>query len=242
MSADKAATDSGRALLSTLSDDLALPLLQIKTTLELFSDLRLSKDQKTIIDSLGISTDAGLRLLEAYRLALSLADTSELPLEPVAIGAVLNDVAHQLNPLALAYETELWVDTQSSLKPALANSPSLTIALHCLAISLIRAQAAAEPHKKGRILLGAHRSEDGHIVTGVFGSVKGVGERALRSARSLGSRARQPVFGVPAGTASGVLVADMLCARMWSPLKSTHYQNLDGLATVVPISKQLNFV
>ena len=235
-------TASGRALLSTLSDDLALPLIQIKTSLELFDSARLPKSQKDLVDSLGLSAESGLQLLEAYRLAMSLADTSELPLEPVAIGTILSDVAHQLGPLAKRYQVEIWVDTQSQLKPALAHSPSLVTALNCLGVSLIRAVSSDKPRKKASLLLGAHRAPDGQIITGVFSTAKAISDQALRSARGLQGKARQPISGMPAGSSSGVLVADMLCARMWSPLRAASYQNLNGLATLVPISKQLNLV
>jgi len=233
----------GAALLSTLSDDLALPLVQIKTTLELLDSPNLTKTQKQLINSLGLSTEAGLQLLEAYRLALSLADTTQLPLEPIAIGSVLNDVAHQLTPLARAYNTELWVDTQGSLKPALAHQPSLITALNCLGASLIRVQSANSTKMRCRILLGAHSDPEGQIITGVFtASSGGISQRALKAARNLSGKAHQPVLGVPTGTASGVLVADMLCSRIWQPLRATRHQNLSGLATLIPISKQLNFV
>lgn len=233
---------SGAALLSTLSDDLALPLVQIKTAIELLDTTKLNKSQKELVGSLGLSTHIGLKLIEAYRLALSLADTSQLPLEPVAIGAVLSDVAHQLSPLARTYNTELWVDTQPSLKPVLAHQPSLITALSCLGVSLIRSQQGDEPKAQNLVLLGAHRHSDGQVVTGVYASAKGISEQALRAARNLQGRARQPLVSVPAGTASGILVADMLCSRIWQPLRATRHQNMYGLATIVPISKQLNFV
>ncbi len=233
---------SGAALLSTLSDDLTLPLVQIKTALELLDITKLNKSQKEIVESLGLSTQTGLKLIEAYRLALSLADTSQLPLEPVAVGAVLSNVAHQLSPLASIYNTDLWVDTQSHLKPVLAHQPSLITALNCLGISLIRAQELDRAKERGKLLLGAHRHSDGQVVTGVYAPSRGLSEQALRAARNLQGRARQPLVSVPAGTASGVLVADMLCAKIWQPLRATRHQNMYGLATVVPISKQLNFV
>lgn len=221
---------------------MALPLVQIKTVLELFDTSSLKADQKELLHSLGLSTEAGLRLIEAYRLALSLNDTVELPLEPIAIGSVLNDVAHDLTPLANRYGIEIWLDVQPHLKPALAHQPSLMTAIDCLGSSLIRANASASGKRKGRVLLGAHRSPEGEIITGVFSSGEGVSQRALRAARRLSGRARQPLTGVPAGTASGVLVADMLCSRIWRPLSYARHNRLDGLATLVPISRQLNLV
>lgn len=230
-----------RALLGTLSDDLALPLVQIKTTLELLGESRLNKVDKDLVYSLGLSAEAGLKLVEAYRLALSLGDNTQLPLEPVAIGAVLANVAHQLSPLAAAYQIDLWIDIQPKLTPVLAHEPSLLTALSCLGGSIIRAQASGGDGSRGRVVLGAHRHSDG-TVTGVYSSARGVSQHALRAARNLAGKARQPLPDVPAGTASGVLVADMLCAKIWRPLSVGRYQSLDGLATLVPISQQLNLI
>lgn len=229
------------ALLSTLSDDLTLPLVQIKTTLELLELDRLNARQSDLVRSLGLSAEAGLQLVEAYRLAMSLADTAELPLEPVSIGLVLNSSAHQLESIAKQYNTELWVDSQTHMPPVLAHQASLVTAFSCLGASLIRAQSATSSDK-GRVLFGAHRHPNGQIVAGVYSSANGVSKRALQAARSLQGRARRPLIGMPAGTASGVLVADMLCARIWRPLSTSRYHNLDGLTTLVPISNQLNLV
>jgi hypothetical protein len=38
------------------------------------------------------------------------------------------------------------------------------------------------------------------------------------------------------------LVADMLCAALWQPLRAAAHNNLAGLATSLPVSKQLKFV
>ncbi|MGH7156646.1 MAG: hypothetical protein ACREGG_00815, partial [Candidatus Saccharimonadales bacterium] len=76
----------------------------------------------------------------------------------------------------------------------------------------------------------------------VFSNVQGLSDRTLRAARSLIGKARQPLPAVPAGAAAGVLVADMLCSIMWQPLRAAAHNNLAGLATSIPVSKQLKFV
>ncbi|HVS78999.1 MAG TPA: hypothetical protein VHD84_01785, partial [Candidatus Saccharimonadales bacterium] len=70
----------------------------------------------------------------------------------------------------------------------------------------------------------------------------GLSDRTLRAARSLVGKARQPLPAVPAGAATGVLVADMLCSAMWQPLRAAAHHNLPGLVTALPASKQLQFV
>lgn len=230
-------------MLAALSDDLALPLLQVKTTLELLELEKYSKKTTPVhTRSMLLNVESGLQLIEAYRLALRTGSSESLPLEPVAVGSVLQDVAHQLAPYAAQYSTQLEVEVKGRLKPVLAHKPSLVAAIQVLSASLIRAQAAEKRQKNYRLLLAAHRSDENGIATGVFSSMNGLSDRTLRSARSLIGRARQPLPQVPVGAASGVLIADMLCAAMWQPLRASAHQGMGGLSTSVPSSKQLNFV
>jgi K+-sensing histidine kinase KdpD len=232
-----------RALLAALSDDLSLPLIQIKTSLELLEvDNFARRAIRTQASAMSLSADSGLQLIEAYRLALRATGDNALPLEPVAVGAVLQDVAHQLTPYAKQYNIELEVDVQGRLVPALAHKPSLMAAIQVLSASMVRAQAAQDNQKSYRILLGAHRTPDNVITTGVFSNVHGLSDRTLRAARHLVGRARQPLPSIPAGAAGGVLIADMLCAAMWQPLRAAAWRNMGGLTTVVPAAQQMQFV
>ncbi|MEX2007101.1 MAG: hypothetical protein WD877_02985 [Candidatus Saccharimonadales bacterium] len=231
-----------RALLIALSDDLALPLLQVKTGLEV---LEANPDQarvKKSTEAMSLSAEAGLRLIEAYRHALAAAESGSLPLEPLAIGAVLDEVAHRISPYAKQYSTVIEVDVAGRLRPVLAHQPSLFSAMEVLSTSLLRAQAAQSQASRYRIVLGAHRSIDNGIAAGVYGNVNGLSDKTLRAARGLVGRARQPLPALPPGAASGVLIADMLCSLMWQPLRASAHRNIPGLATAIPASKQLKFV
>jgi signal transduction histidine kinase len=231
-----------RALLIALSDDLTLPLLQIRSSLEVLETGAVSsKAAKEHFHVMSMSADTGLHLAEAYRLILQSEKLADLPLEPVAIGAVLEEVAHKLSPYAKEYSTELYIDVQGRLNPVLAHQPSLAAALECLSSSLIRAQAAQTKQKDYRIVLGAHRSNN-LVAAGVFSNVQGLTDRTLRAARSLSGNARQPMTALPAGAASGVLLADMLCSALWQPLRASAHKNMPGLAVSIPSSKQLTLV
>ena len=227
----------------TLSEDLALPFLQIKSSIELLAEQNFSKAAARSHTALSaLSADSGLQLIEAYKLLLSAEDNLKQPPEPVAIGAVLEDIAHQLAPYAKQYNTALEVSVQPRLAPVLAHQPSLASALEILGSSLIRAQSAQTESKNYKLVLGAHRSPDNAIAAGAFSSVQGLSDRTLRAARSLVGKARQPLPAVPAGAAAGVLIADMLCAAMWQPLRAAAHHNLPGLVTALPASKQLHFI
>jgi hypothetical protein len=227
----------------TLSEDLALPLLQIKSSLELLADQNFGRAAaRAHAATSALSADSGLQLVEAYKMLLSVDDILRQPLEPVAVGAVLDGIAHKLSPYAKQYDTALEVSVQPRLAPVLAHQPSLSAALEILGSSLIRAQAAQTEGKNYKLVLGAHRSPDSAIAVGAFSSVQGLSDRTLRAARSLVGKARQPLPAVPAGAAAGVLIADMLCAAMWQPLRAAAHHNLPGLVTALPSSKQLQFV
>ncbi len=227
----------------TLSEDLTLPLLQVKSSLELLESENYAKNSaRRHVQSTALNVDTGLLLVEAYRLLLSSAEHSELPMEPLAIGAVLEEIAHKLTPYAKQYHTQLEVSVQSRLAPILAHQPSLSAALEVLSSSFIRAQIAQTEKKSYQLLLGAHRMPDNVIAAGVFSGMQGLSDRTLRAARSLIGKARQPLPAIPAGAAAGVLVADMLCSAMWQPLRAAAHNNLPGLVTSIPASKQLKFV
>ena len=232
-----------RALLIALSDDLTLPLLQIRSGLENLDAGKLKEAQaKEQLRLMSLSADTGLHLAEAYRLVLQSEKLVDLPLEPLAIGAVLEEVAHKLSPYAKEYATELYVDVQGKLNPVLAHQPSLAAALECLSASLIRAQAAQTKQKHYRLILGAHRSANNTVATGVFSNVQGLSDRTLRAARSLSGNARQPLTSLPAGAASGILLADMLCSTLWQPLRASAHKSIPGLVVGIPASKQLQLI
>jgi hypothetical protein len=228
-----------RSLLAALSDDLSLPLLQIKTTLEMMDH---EASDNAAAHSMRLSAEAGLQLIEAYRLALRAADHDIARMEPVAIGAILQDVADNLEPYAKQYATDLIVDVQGNLTPVLAHKPSLQAALQCLGASMIRAQAAAAHQKRYYLMLGAHRGANGVIAAGVFSEVTELSDKTLRTAHSLVGKAHQPLPDIPAGAASGVLIADMLCSSMWQPLRAAAHRRIGGLATHVPMSNQMQFI
>lgn len=233
-----------QALLAALSDDLALPLLQIKSSLEILEEDEFNKKAaRASAEQMLLSVENGLQLLEAYKLTLRINRSIEtLVFEPVAIGSVLHDVAHQLTPYAKKYATDLQVDISGKLTPVLTHQPSLQIAIQILSTSLIRAQSAQVQQKRYKLLLGARRSSESVISTGVYSSIEGLSDKTLRSARSLIGRARQPLPSLPPGATSGVLIADMLCSSMWQPLRAAAHSGMHGLATAIPVSKQLQFV
>jgi len=232
-----------RALLVALAGDLSLPLVHVKSALELINaDEFRKKTAREQSNEMQLSVETGLQLVEAYRLLLRSDEILSAPFQPVSIGAVLEEVAHRLYPYAKQYSTDITVDIQGRFAPVLADEASLSSAMEVLGFSIIRAQAAQSQQDKYQLVLGAHRLAENVVAAGVFSNVHGLSDRSLRAARSLAGQARQPLPAVPPGTASGILLADMLCSALWQPLRSAAHRNLGGLVTSLPTSKQLHFV
>lgn len=227
----------------TLSEDLALPLLQIKSSLDLLESQNFAKAAaRQHAQQSSLSIDTGMQLIEAYKLLLNAESQINLEIEPVSVGATMETIAHKLSPYAKQYNTAIEVSVQPRLAPVLAHQASLSAALEILGSSIIRAQSSQTEQDKYLMVLGAHKSVDHLVAAGVFSSVHGLSDRTLRAARSLVGKARQPLPAVPAGAAAGVLVADMLCTTLWQPLRAAAHHNLPGLVTSLPSSKQLQFV
>jgi hypothetical protein len=226
-----------------LSRDLALPLTQIKSSIELLDADNFGENTaREVSANVSLSAEAGIQLLEAYHLLLSADNILNEDLVAVSIGSVLEEIAHSVSPYAKRYATDLVVDIQGRFAPVLAHPASLSSALEVLATSLIRAQAAQSQKDKYRLVLGAHRLPEGAVAAGAFCSVRGLSDRSLRAARSLVGQARQPLPAIPPGAASGILIADMLCGALWQPLHTSAHHGLFGLATELPITNQLQFV
>lgn len=232
-----------QALLVAMATDLALPLTVVKTGLELMEDAGYAKSTvRPQAKNMTLAVEAGFQLIETYRLLLQSDEILKGAPRPIAIGAVMEEVAHQLTPFAREYSTAIEVDVQNRLTPVLVHQPSLNAVLQSLSYSLIRAQAAQAETADSRLILGAHRSANSVIAAGVFSDIEGLSDRSLRAAHSLMGQARQPLPAVPPGAASGILIADMLCAAMWQPLRAAAHHHLSGLVTALPTSSQLNLV
>src|SRR3989344_6569266 len=81
------------ALLAALSDDLSLPLLQIKSSVETLEQVSFGRAAaRAQAEKILLSADNGLQLIEAYRLVLKSGQLAGGEFEPVAIRAVLQEV------------------------------------------------------------------------------------------------------------------------------------------------------
>lgn len=226
-------------LLQVLAEQMKLPLLQIARRAEL---ARLNGDTETSLDTIELTADGALQLIDSYLLSLKLAQAqASLQLEPVSISAVLNQTAHQLDKLAKQYDCELELHLAGRYEPIMAHRAGLEAALTSLGYVFIEAQSNA-PHTNRPVLkLAAHRSKTG-IVAGLFADLDGLSADMYRRARSLYGHARQPLNQLSSSSGAGIFVADSLLSSMSARLRIAHHQKLTGLAATFSSSNQLHLV
>lgn len=138
-------------MVSMLADQLRVPLVQIQQLMELGGD--------GAMQSASILSIQSLRAIDAFLLS---RDVSELRIEPVAVGAVLYDVAHELEPLAKQYGRYIEIDHRAKYGSLLTNKRHLEYVLGLIGEVLI-----TSPAETKHVVLGSHSSQR-EVVAGVF--------------------------------------------------------------------------
>lgn len=228
--------EADERLLQALAEQMKSPLLQIARSSEL---ARMTKKYQTQLQTIELTADTALKLLDNYLLSIKLA-RMHAELEPVSVGAVLNETAHELSKLAASNQCELQVHLSGKYEPIMAHRQGLEAALASLGYVFIEAQTAAQSKDKPILKLAAHRSNNG-IVAGMFANFEGLSVDMYRRAKQLYGNARQPLPGMTAAGGAGVFVADSLLDTMSAHLRVAYHQRQSGLAATFIPSHQLSF-
>jgi hypothetical protein len=232
----KLSVQANERLLHALAEQMKLPLLQTARSAEL---ARLTGQPLIQLDTIELTADTALKLLDNYLLSLRLARSAVL--EPVSVSAVLNSAAHQLSKLAKQYQCELQLHLSGKYEPIIADFVGLESALTSLGYVFIEASNAAAHEHPPVIKLAAHRGKKG-IVAGMFIDTEGLSSDMFRRAHELYGRARQPLAGLTATSGAGVFVAESLLNTMSVRLRPAHHQKLSGLAATFLPSQQLQLI
>ena len=225
-------------LLLSVVEQLKLPLMNIARYAELVG----RQPDAAELDTIKITADATLQLLDSYILGIQLAgqESESFEIEPVSVASVLYDAGNQLQPIAKAYGVELDLQIDGKYGPVMAHRRGLQSALVSLGYSLVEALPAMEvPQLK--LELSAHRCRYG-IVAGLYCETEQVTTQALRLGRQLYGRARQPLGGISHTSGAGVFVADAILQSMKSQLTVSHHRKMHGLGAVLPLNPQLQFI
>ncbi len=228
---------SSATLLRSIAEQLTSPLTIISREAELaqlsghFSD---SPDAQVI----HAQATAALTLVESYLLGMQLLEGQEqLTIEPVSVSSLLVDVAHELQGFARQYHTRLDVRIAGKYEPVMAHQAGLKAALLAVGYALLEGYSRPE----GRLTLAVHRTPHG-IVTGLYGDFESITGGQWRRALQLQGRAAQSFGAICKGSGAGLFIAETILGAMETRLHVDRHQNMQGLATTLQPSQQLQFV
>ncbi|CAN5385521.1 hypothetical protein BH10PAT3_BH10PAT3_5130 [soil metagenome] len=228
-----------RLLFTSLAEQVKLPFVQIAHAAEL-SRLHPGKDElEQLFKTISLTSEAAMKLIDGYLLSVQLQQKPGLPLEPVSLGSVLYDTAHQLDAYAKAHDCTLELHVQGKYGPVMARPEVVRTAIESLGYSFI--EAAGRKGASTRIMLAARKTAGG-MSAGVFSDTDRLSSSLFKQAKVLKGLARQPLGEFSAGSGAGVFVADALFAWLDSQMRVARFQALQGLAATLIPSRQLSLV
>lgn len=190
-------------MVSMLADQLRVPLVQIQQLAELGGE--------GLQQAVAILSTQSLRAIDGFLLS---RDVSELQFEPVSVGAVLYDVAHDLTPLAKQYRREIEIDHRAKYGSLLTNRRHLEYVLGLIGEVLITAPAGSR-----NIILGSHSSQR-EVVAGVFADEQ-TSDRELWHRRA------------------SYEIASVLAQQLSSHIRSYRHRSMPGMGVRLTPSRQL---
>jgi C4-dicarboxylate-specific signal transduction histidine kinase len=221
--------------LLTLAEELKLPLVQIAR----LSESTRAEYRPESVEAIELTAQSALTLVDGLLLSLRLYTTDEPQLQPIALGAVLQDTAHSLSAYAQQRDCRLQLHVGARSSLVIADPVILQAALASLGLMFI--EASSQQQKPPVVTLAAHRSRWG-MVTGLYSQQPGLSTDLYRRAHQLFGRATRPLSQFVAGNGAGAVIADALLHTMSSQLHISHHQKQPGLAATLLPSQQLHLV
>jgi len=223
------ATDTPQVPLATLAQHVRQSLLQIAQYAQS------GAGNEPQIDAIARTTT---KLLDCYILS-SHSQQLELAVEPVSLGSVLQDVLHQLTPIAKQHDCTMQFVSAGASQLVATNRVLTHAAFLSLGHSFI--EAVHTDNSAQRTITFASRQYGGNQTAGVFSPDVTLNARALTQIRTLAGTATQQ-SGVVPGSSSGIIVADALLSRTSNQLYARKFQNIPGLAAAFIKNKQMQLV
>lgn len=228
-------------LFMSFAESLKTPLLQVARSAELSHHTGKTEPLKDV----AIVSDNLQTLIDSYVLSIQMEiQGSQLQLEPVSIGAALNETAHAISAHASKYSCDVELLVAGKYGPILAHPAGLQAALLNIGQALIEAQSqniSNKPAKRQVIKFAAHKTGHG-IVAGVFTDISGIDSARFKVAKQLYGNAKQPLSQLTSASGAGIFVASSLLGNMSSGLRPARYQKQNGLAATFTPSQQLALV
>lgn len=223
-------------LLRSVAEQLKVPLSTIARQAELGQ--LTGEVSAADLESMGVQASAALSLVDSYLLGMGLMQgRMQLDLEPVSVSSLLVEAAHELEPFARQYKTDLQVQVAGKYGPVMAHREGLKAALVALAHTFLGSE---QPTLKREILtLAVHRCPNG-ITAGVYGRNGPTAEDWARVG-SFDKNVAKPVASL-SGNSAGLFVSATIFKAMTTRLLASKYQRQRGLAATLQLSHQLSFV
>jgi len=226
-------------MLQAITEELKLPLLQIARKAELGYMVGKPKEAAEYLYKIEQNANSAIRLIDSYLLGLELADSQQsLALEPVSLGSVLSEAAHQLSPSAKQNNVELELRITNRQPLVMGHAGALQTAILSLGSMLILAQPKSS---KRSITLATFPKTDAMQI-GIFGKQEAVSIKEWERSQDLYGRSRQPISALSPSNAAGIFVADTIFRAMSSGLNPSKFRKLYGFTATMQLSRQLQLI
>lgn len=199
-------------------------------------------DEPASCQGINAIATSSLKLIDCYLLGTQSDEQLQLHLEPVSLGAIAQDVLHQLAPIAKQYDCQLQLATSKHNQLVATDRRVAGAALLALGCSFVTeaTQQAAGSAAKADIVFAIRGKKDSQMA-GVFSQCTTIKARSLRQIRELAGRAPQQCSAL-SGSGTGIALADLLLSRIDKQLAITRFHRTPGVGMAFTHNQQLQFV
>lgn len=230
---------SNHILLKSVAEELRLPLVQISRLSESKND-----DKQTIIGNLKIiesSADLALQLLESYILGLDYNDgQKQIELSPITMGAVFNDVAHQVHKIANQNNCDIELEIKNT-HPIMGNYEAIKLAFINIANSILVSTDTNEIKERRSMTLSVF-SKGPKNFAGIYTNNLNITRSSWERSLLMFEKSRQKMPNFSANNCSGFYVAHNILETMSSTLIPSKHNGMRGLAADFKLSHQMQLV
>lgn len=188
-------------------------------------------------NAIQLQAELSLKLIDSYILsAMSEHGQLALEMQPLALGSVMHEAAHETRKTSQA--TEIVVEAHA-LSPVMTHRTALSgfLAMASNVLEEIRQNSGA-----GKLVFRSYSERSGKIGVGVFIENDSLSAVDLRAALLLSGSSQMALSRHSAGSGVMLSVADTLASALGGCMQVKRMGNLRGFATCLPKSTQLSLV
>lgn len=180
------------------------------------------------VENIQASAEQSLRLIDSFLLSAQVEyGQTQLDLEPLCIGSVLHEVAHDLN-----FEARIEVKAN---QPVMTNRSALNGLLS--AVGQVMGDISSDA-----LILRSFIDRGGNVGVGVFAKKVELSAEDLKTSLELGGQAHMALARYSNKSGVMISVADNLARALGGSLEVKRMGSLRGFATILPRSDQLALI